>query len=186
MSLIEFCDETYVVECCEGLTSALMGEVCRILMKCDREFVPPLSERVSTRQQMWGNASVGGVDMYLSELSRQGFLLACDGDGHLCAFLSYINDFEAPAEVNEGLVTYVTTICTAHAYRGRGLARTLYSELERMVESGTIVVRTWSTNGTQEHLLSDMGYELRHRVLGDRGEGIDSVYFAKRVGDVSC
>ncbi len=182
--MIDISDETYTIEHSDHLTSTLRGEVCRILRECDREFVPPLSERVSTRQKVWGDVPVGvdGVGMYLSELSGQGFLLARDGDGHLCAFLSYIDSFDAPADVSEAPVTYVSTICTSHEYRGHGLARELYAELERMVGDGMVVVRTWSTNGAQGHLLTRMGYELAYRVRGDRGEGLDSVYFAKHVG----
>lgn len=43
-----------------------------------------------------------------------------------------------------------------------------------------ITLRTWSTNGAQEHILDKLGYSLVRRLKDDRGEGIDTVYFVKK------
>ena len=43
-----------------------------------------------------------------------------------------------------------------------------------------ITLRTWSTNGAQEHILDKLGYGLVRRLKDDRGEGIDTVYFVKK------
>lgn len=48
------------------------------------------------------------------------------------------------------------------------------------ISGSRITLRTWSTNGAQEHILDKLGYSLVRRLKDDRGEGIDTVYFVKK------
>lgn len=97
------------------------------------------------------------------------------------AFLAYMPGHVHPDET-DGLATdYVSTICTQHGWRGHGIAKALYGPLEQFVSHDTITVRTWSTNGAQVHLLASMGYEEHKRIKDDRGQGIDTIYFKKRL-----
>ena len=39
------------------------------------------------------------------------------------------------------------------------------------------MLRTWSTNAAQMHLMGKLGYVERARLVDDRGEGVDTVYY---------
>lgn len=60
----------------------------------------------------------------------------------------------------------------------------MYAEAEKgyrsKISGSRITLRTWSTNGAQEHILDKLGYSLVRRLKDDRGEGIDTVYFVKK------
>ena len=60
----------------------------------------------------------------------------------------------------------------------------MYAEAEKDIAAkfpgSRITLRTWSTNGAQEHILDKLGYSLVRRLKDDRGEGIDTVYFVKK------
>lgn len=78
-------------------------QVYRLLDECEDEFVPSLSQRVSTRQSdlvSSGSQASAGVRNYFEEMARQSFLLASsNGDGHLLAFLSYIPSYQLPYDI---------------------------------------------------------------------------------------
>ena len=69
-------------------------------------------------------------------------------------------------------------------YRGQGISEVMYAEAEKDIAAkfpgSRITLRTWSTNGAQEHILDKLGYSLVRRLKDDRGEGIDTVYFVKK------
>ena len=79
---------------------------------------------------------------------------------------------------------YLTTLCVQPEYRGQGISEVMYAEAEKDIAAkfpeSRITLRTWSTNGAQEHILKKLGYDLVKRLKNDRGEGIDTVYFVKR------
>lgn len=151
-----------------------------LLAACDEEFVPPLSARHSTRQaNLDGSEFHDGVDAYFDEMRRQPIILAVAGS-ELLGFLSYIPGYELP--FLDGPSSYVSTVCVAPAHRRRGVASALYGLLEERVAPGTVSLRTWSTNVAQITALERRGYACVRRIADDRGAGIDTVYFAKRLG----
>ena len=79
---------------------------------------------------------------------------------------------------------YLTTLCVWPDYRGQGISEVMYAEAEKDIAAkfpgSRITLRTWSTNGAQEHILDKLGYSLVRRLKDDRGEGIDTVYFVKK------
>ena len=52
----------------------------------------------------------------------------------------------------------------------------MYAEAEKDIAAkfpgSRITLRTWSTNGAQEHILDKLGYSLVRRLKDDRGEGM--------------
>ena len=173
------------IEHCVILPDPLRIQVYRLLEECGDEFVPPLSQRVSTRQSDLVSPSSQaseGVKSYFEEMVQQRFLLArSSGDGQLLAFLSYIPSYQLPCCILDKMSSYVSTICTTHTARGMGIARALYMALESFSESDVISLRTWSTNTAQMHLLGSLGYREIHKIPNDRGHGIDTLYYMKEV-----
>ena len=43
-----------------------------------------------------------------------------------------------------------------------------------------VFTRTWSTNYAHTKILDFFGFEEMARLVGDRGNGIDTVYFSKK------
>lgn len=176
---------SYHIEHYTVLPDSIRSQVYSLLDECDNEFVPPLSHRVSTRQSNLKGASsssAAGLRSYFDEMTRQSFLLAISNtDGRLLAFLSYIPRRQLPEEILDRESTYVSTICTAHDARSNGIARALYRELEELAD--TITIRTWSTNESQLHVLNILGYEELAKIPNDRGQGVDSLYFIKKLGE---
>lgn len=114
-------------------------------------------------------------------MATQAFLLALDDREELVSFLSYIPSYQLPADTLSESTAYVSTICTSPEARGKGIAKALYLELERVVTDRPISLRTWSTNSAQVHLLQQLGYHEVLRLKDDRGEGIDTVYYVKEL-----
>lgn len=161
-------------------------EVWELLLKCDQDFVPPLSQRKSSAQKMWNEQSMNhgeeGPKAYFNEMILQQFVFLRINQ-KLVGFMTFKNK-ENSVEVPHPLVTnYITTLCIDPAYRGRHLAERLYSYIEhklpKEVAAPCLTLRTWSTNDAQLHLLEKRGYICYKRLLNDRKEGIDTLYFYK-------
>ncbi len=156
------------------------GAVFGLLCECDKEFFPPLSSRNGTTQ---GNLSAANGDAdkpytYFEELKKQYFVVIYD-EGKLCAFLSYrLEKGENETDL------YISTLCIAHSYRGRGLLRVLYDKTEEEAEkigADSIKTRTWSTHEAQIKTLSKRGYTLFKEIKNDRAEGVGTVYYVKKI-----
>lgn len=174
MRLVDFT----CVEC------SIEHQVGELLSACADEFVPPLSQRYSTSQDDLGSAPGGSFpDAYFNVMRDQSIICAFEGEV-LAGFLSYVEGYELACLGHPS--TYVTTLCVAAAQRRRGVASALYRHLERVVGAGVVSLRTWSTNVAQTEALRRLGYRCVGRVVDDRGPGIDTVYFAKRVGDAEA
>lgn len=164
----------------DALDSSEGRAVLALLADADAEFVPPLSARTSTHQADLLGASGGdasGPLAYFRELAQQPFLLA-EEEGRVLGFLSYIEGYRLPWL--EGRCTYVTTIVTAKEHRGEGVASALYGALGEHACPAPVLIRTWSTNAGQVHLLGKRGYEALRREKDARDKGIDTLYFLKR------
>ena len=112
----------------------------------------------------------------------QKTLKAADGEEPVCS--------EASTDCNIPLSRHIPAICVGFCrgggadYRGQGISEVMYAEAEKDIAAkfpgSRITLRTWSTNGAQEHILDKLGYSLVRRLKDDRGEGIDTVYFVKK------
>ena len=64
--------------------------------------------------------------------------------------------------------------------RGKGLTQKMYDFLfNNLYANSNIFTRTWSTNFAHLKILTKFGFELIKTIPNDRGENIDTVYFAK-------
>lgn len=151
-----------------------------LLSMCDEEFVPPLSTRNSTTQTdlrtSTGETANGDVSAYYDSIAKQEQLRMYSAD-KLVGFASYVH-----REDDDGTsVAYLSTILTHPEHRGEGLSRKMYAALFAMLDEDVLELRTWSTNGAHLHVLDKMGFVESKRIVDDRGEGIDTIYFRKRL-----
>lgn len=188
--------------------AGILEQLKALLRWGDEQFVPPLSARhSSTQSDLAPHAAAAdhAIDDYYQALLEQRFLLAVDdgadadagtnadndsnsdagdstGNQTLAGFMSYRPDY-ACEYVDGGVCTYVSTILVAEAYRGAHLTERMYRALFTLpdVTETVVATRTWSKNGAHLHILGEMGFSLIKTLPDDRGPGIDTVYYAKRV-----
>lgn len=161
--------------------------VWALLQECDRDFVPPLSQRNSTSQaQLTGLAAPEHAlpYAYFEEIKTQHLIAAYDENGRMAAFMSFKTEYTCRELAAFGPMIYASTACVHHEDRGHGLLKAMYTLLEEQlpeqIPGDTIGMRTWSTNAAQIHELAKRGYREVARLTDDRGPGIDTVYYARR------
>ena len=160
-------------------------EIRQLLELCDQDFVPPLSHRNSTSQTNWAETEekTDGIAEYLENICSQHVVLWKE-EGVVRAFMTWKDHFNCENLEAYPDSCYLTTLCVWPDYRGQGISEVMYAEAEKDIAAkfpgSRITLRTWSTNGAQEHILDKLGYGLVRRLKDDRGEGIDTVYFVKK------
>lgn len=158
----------------------------RLLEKYDEEFCPPLSSRDSTTQTGGLNdeRQDKGIQAYLENVLGQEVLIGKDGDD-VIAFLSFTRKEEKDLLEEQSPCVYVTTTIVEDAYRESGVAtklnRKLLDEIVPEMDVDYVTRRTWSTNKASMAYIESLGFDIVRRVEDDRGDGIDSLYYAKRV-----
>lgn len=165
--------------------------VWEILWECEQDFYPPLSTRDSTEQsQLHTSREAESISIaplsYFEELKKQHFLLATDKATHtLIGFLSYRHGYESDETIQYSPSNYITTTCVRKSMRNRGVANQLFAFMEAEIPQSQqlpfITRRTWSTNYNQLSLYEKYGYTCIHRILNDRDNGVDTLYYAKRL-----
>lgn len=171
-------------------------QVWEVLCEIDDEFVPPLSSRESSAQNdldIRGDESGGAGESdggsrnpvsYFGEMKGQNFVLALN-DSRVAGFLTFRHRYECKFLREIGPSNYVTTIGVKRKLRGQGIASRMYDYLVNQLPSGYrldyISTRTWSTNHAHISILEKKGFEVVERLPNHRGEGIDTIYFAKKL-----
>ncbi len=159
--------------------TAFRDQVYTLLSQCDREFVPPLSQRTSTTQSVLtgGEESDQGLQSYFQNLLNQPVILATEGS-QLLGFMSFIGDFICQDAEDNVVTAYVSTVIVAPPHRGKGLTRQMYEKL-LCLTALPISTRTWSTNLSHITVLSRLGFYELLRIQDGRGPGVDTVYYRK-------
>ncbi len=168
------------------------NQILKLLELSDKEFVPPLSSRESTTQNVFGgNAATdnAGINTYFETLKHQRFIIALKGD-RVLGFLSYITKPSARFCEQNKLprpCCYVTTIIVVKDERRTGIAGLLYEELFRKNRRRNIATRTWHDRNEEAKknyhtslLLGRFRFSECHRIENARGENIDTVYYCRR------
>ena len=158
-------------------------EVLEMLQEADGDFVPPLSSRNSATQQTLTEAKTRstGVQEYFLELQAQRFAVVCE-NGQVIAFVSWKEDYTC--EYMEKLPNiYISTLIVRSQARGKGVTTALYEKLFAHYKDRYIFTRTWSTNFAHIRVLEKYGFSLLQTLPNHRGNGIDTVYFAKQPGN---
>ncbi|MBX3040182.1 MAG: GNAT family N-acetyltransferase [Bdellovibrionaceae bacterium] len=161
-----------------GFPLSLEDEISKLLKLVDHEFIPPLSSRNSTMQQVFNESDrIDDMWFYHRQLRAQMnvFIVSEQKLAGLASFnfLLHIPDI--------GECAYLTTIIIHPSHRAKGLGRILYEEVAKILRdrgaTRRLVTRTWSTNHSHLPLLEKMGFREIHRLKDHRAPGIDSIYF---------
>jgi ribosomal protein S18 acetylase RimI-like enzyme len=157
------------------------AEVRDLLALTDAEFHPPLSVRDGPTQTAdLDGARDSSIEAYVDSMIGQQFLLVLDG-ATLAGVQSFRTGYDADALGVHTPATYASTLVVHPDYRRAGHARRLYRRLlTDPVGAGDpyVATRTWSTNDAHLSLLDELGFECVATLEDDRGEGIDTVYYA--------
>ena len=152
-----------------------------MLVRSDREFVPPLSERSSTLDKNLKASGVGGgIDSYYREMNSQHIMVAIL-DGEILGFVSYRENYVCDY-ISDGKLPniYVSTLILKPEARGKNLTKLMYAHLfDTVYPDRNVFTRTWSQNFAHTKILSDLSFSEIERIKNDRGEGIDTVYYMR-------
>ena len=157
-------------------------QIFEMMIAGDKDFIPPLSARSSTTQKdlTASQGSIEGLKSYFDEMKKQRFMVCLDGD-ILVSFVSFKENFTNDKIREEDLPNiYLSTLIMRPQYRGQRVTQTLYENLFNIYKDSSIFTRTWSTNAAHIKILSKFDFETIATLKNDRGEGIDTIYFAKR------
>lgn len=162
------------------------SDIIKILTESDKDFVPPLSARKSTLDKKFdkGFSDVGGIHSYFEEMKKQE-ILATFEDGKIIGFVSYrLNFVSEDIPETELPNIYVSTLVLGKEARGKGLTKKMYAYLfSDLYADRNVFTRTWSTNYAHTKILSDFGFSELYRKENDRGAGIDTVYYKKKISE---
>lgn len=186
---IEYLKPTELIKC-----KNYMNNILDILVECDKEFVPPLSSRNSTKQADFnfiGNYDTDNKPMeYFKKITEQHNILVIQ-DGIVIAFMSYIYNYDKNEFFNKNNIddinNYISTICVRKEFRRKGITEKMYEYIENAlpkdIASKYVSTRTWSTNIGHINLLKKRNYENTYTIKNDRiledGTKVDTVYFGK-------
>ena len=154
-------------------------ELFKILTQNDTAFVPPLSQRTGTTQTNFGTQhNPNGVADYLEQMLTQQ-IVGVFLENKLVGFVSYIENRETDGFSLPNI--YLSTLVLQPETRGMGITKKLYNHLfHELYPERNVYTRTWSTNIAHIKILMGFGFEELKRIPNDRGQGIDTVYYAKR------
>ncbi|WP_180960292.1 GNAT family N-acetyltransferase [Neobacillus cucumis] len=163
--------------------------VWRILCESDKDFFPPLSARGSTFQRTLQQEEKLETlpHAYYEEIIKQPIILAVSKEsGKVAGFMTFKHNYHCPELNNFSPSNYITTICVAKNARNQGITRKFYqfiqsSEIPSQYRMPNLATRTWSTNASHLHILRTMGFEVSARLVNHRGNGMDTIYFGKKV-----
>ncbi len=151
------------------------------MKESDNDFVPPLSARSSTTQKnlAGGKSSEQGLLSYCNEMLSQIVLGAFEGD-NLLGFVSFKKNYTCDVIVDcDSPNIYLSTLILKKEARGKHLTQQMYDYLfNTLYADRSIFTRTWSTNGAHLRILEKFNFTLIKTIPNDRGNGIDTVYFA--------
>ncbi|QSG02937.1 GNAT family N-acetyltransferase [Natranaeroarchaeum sulfidigenes] len=170
-------------------TERFSDGIRELLVAADDEFVPRLSAREGTTQRE-GLADASSADTedvgdaiesYHSQCLDQ-HLIACHDRGDIRGFMSFREGYRTSELEGYQPSNYISTVIVSPDYRRRGFARKMYkrilSDLPPGIECPYVTTRTWSTNHSHLSLLEELGFENVTNLPDDRGDGIDTVYYA--------
>lgn len=155
-----------------------------LLVMANKEFVPALSARKSSKQKRLDQTKTiitGEPLEYYNAIKTQNFLGVINKDNLLVGFMTYISgyDIEELGDINP--TAYVTTVIVEKGHRNRGITTALYANLQQeVIESGLkhISTRTWSSNYSHIHILTKLGFAEVKLLKNHRGDGIHTIYYA--------
>jgi len=159
-------------------------DVLRLLVECDDEFLPSLSSKRIQPNNIQSKEEL--LMQYMKEKDTENYYILAYDNQQLVGFLNFVPRYQVPGFP---LSNDVDTTCVQKEYRNKGIARRLYTFLETSLPSNVqmsyVTRTTWSKNATQLHLYQQFGYTLLEKKEHDRGEGVHTLVFGKKIKDSS-
>ncbi len=158
-------------------------EIFNMLVDADDDFLPPLSSRIvdpeTNRNTFSDERNEQNIRDYCAAMLKES-VLAIFLDSALCGFVSFAENLKNET-ITETPNIYIGTAVIAASLRGKGVLKAAYDYLFNTVfPERSIFTRTWSTNAAHIKVLSKFSFDEIKRIKDDRGDGIDTIYFAKR------
>lgn len=151
-------------------------QVKRFIELVDNDFYPPLSKR--------GGGIPERVDVCL-DMPEANFLVARledrDASDPLGGFVGMVG---CTINWKSDDTAYINFLATHPDYRNYGISLELCMRLEEKLnehEFKIIYLCTWSSNPAAMKFYEKMGYYAYSIVLNDRGNGIDTIYYKKKI-----
>lgn len=167
-------------------------QIWEILVALDKEFTPPLSERISSFQK---NLKKDTIDAnlpynYFEALLNQRFILSVNDHDEILGFRSFKHKHILPDLKEIGEVNYFTTLCVKKGYHGMGIGTAIHDYTLNNLPSHyyhlPFASRTWSTNEASKKLLLSHGFKIVKRLENHRGKGLDTIYFVRDVDSMEA
>ncbi len=161
-----------------GEILALKESLWQLLLICDQDFYPPLSQR---------EGSLEGPKEYFEGLfSDQMKLIVVKEEGVMIAFWIFYPDYRGDEYVAcDEPCHYIKIGCVHPDYRNTKIGSMVNDFIERSLPETLrrplIMRRTWSTNTPQIRILEKNGYEPFFKLDRDRPGGVSTMYFRKRL-----
>jgi aspartate/glutamate racemase/ribosomal protein S18 acetylase RimI-like enzyme len=177
----------------KNISDIIKRQLWNILNEINHEFIPPLSNRDSTTFTFEGETKSTVVpQMYYKGLLEQDIIVSTrKEDNSVVGFMSYIPNYnvseldDVSKEERKFNCYYITTVGVTRGARGNGITRQFYRNIEKEVKKDNncdiVATRTWSTNKTHIIILNSLGYEQVIQRTDQRGEGIHTVYYSKKI-----
>lgn len=154
-------------------------QILALLALSDKEFVPPLSSRISSTQQTLDSCDTApsGVLDYYGTMACQPAILAVEA-GKCLGFMAFKVDYTC--EYVQKTPNLYASTCIVHPdARGRHLMQGFYEEMLALFPGYSIFTRTWHTNLPHLRVLEKLGFTQCARLKDHRGPGMDTVYYSK-------
>jgi ribosomal protein S18 acetylase RimI-like enzyme len=131
----------------------------------DSYYYPQLSKRCSLRE-------------FIDPVIKEGNIIYIKEKGKIIAMITY---FYFNEKFNSA---YIDTISIIKDHRRKGLGKMLIDKCLKDLKSkdiGLVKLRTWSTNEITTRFYPKIGFKVSKVVKNDRGKGIDSIYYEKKL-----
>jgi ribosomal protein S18 acetylase RimI-like enzyme len=159
--------------------------VRRLLSTADEAFVPPLTDDArATISRPGDDDGPTSIDEYVAACLDRPMVGAVD-DGQLVGFASFESRTESDPLADYTPTNHVDVLVVDERYRNQGIATAFYkylcSSLPSDLHQPAVSTKTWSTNRPHIAILEALSFDCVHRVVDDRKEGVDTVYYARQV-----
>ena len=167
------------------LSSSQKEQLYHLLVSREGDFIPPISERGEKSKEE-------NIKEYFEHLLSMRMVLIEENvtmsnipdevrekEMHLAAYLAFEPEHYFPP--TDETILYMSSAIVDPKYRGHHYLEEMYKCCFEEAGDRPVGTRTWSTNGVQLHLLPKLGFEVAERIVNDRGEGIDSLYYIRHI-----
>jgi ribosomal protein S18 acetylase RimI-like enzyme len=140
-------------------------KLLNFLKLVDKDFYPPLSERCPLKE-------------YLNAIVKDGIIIYLTENNKVIGMIGY---YYFSKKFN---CAYINTIAVLKEFRGKEFGELLLKKCLSDIKNQNIKkvkTRTWSTNKISIHLYEKFGFKVCNIVKNDRGPGVDSIYFEKKL-----